>query len=151
MTSLPRFLQKIWEADPSDGLVWLSKWDIFNASHRCLMCPADIGAFTYVAPPLTTDISTLLCTDLVLPMGWVNSPDMLCAASGTVGDNANGHLINPTSDFEIHPLTEGTYYLAPSPTASAARLQYVDFYMEDLNFATQVYVGKHQQTSKLTL
>ena len=84
-------------------------------------------------------------------MGWVNSPDMLCAASGTVGDVANGHLIDPNSDFEIHPLTEGTYYLAPSPTASAARLQYVDFYMEDLNFATQVYVGKHQQTSKLTL
>ena len=23
---LPRFLQKIWEADPSEGAVWLSKW-----------------------------------------------------------------------------------------------------------------------------
>ena len=66
---LSRFLQKIWEADPSDGLVWLSKWDISDAFHRCLLRPGDIGAFTYVVLPLPTDISTLLCIDLVLKMG----------------------------------------------------------------------------------
>ena len=48
---LPRFLQKIWEADPSKGLVWLSKWDISDAFNWCPLQAAHIGAFTYVFPP----------------------------------------------------------------------------------------------------
>ena len=56
----PWFLQNIWEADPLDGPAWLSKWDISDAFHRCLLRPGDIGSFTYVASPLPTDISTLL-------------------------------------------------------------------------------------------
>ena len=58
---------------------------------------------------------------------------MIFAALGTVTDVANGYLINPTSDFEIYPPTACTYSLDPYPTASAARLQYVDVYMEDLS------------------
>ena len=77
---LPWFLQKIEEADPSDGPLWLSKW-ISDAFHRCLLRPAYIGAFTYVLHPLPMDTSTLLCIYLILPMGWVNSPDMFCASS----------------------------------------------------------------------
>ena len=133
---LPRFLQNIWEADPSDGLMWISKWDISDAFHRCLLCPADIGAFTYGVPPLQTDTPNLLCIDLVMPMGWVKSPDMFCAASETVADIANGYLLDPTSAFESYPPTAGTYSLAPSPTASSARLQYIDVYLDDLNCAT---------------
>ena len=148
---LPRFLQKICEADSSDGPVWLSKWDISDAFHRCLLLPGDIGSFTYVVPPLPTYISTLLCIDLVIPKGWVNSPYMLCASSETVSDVDNGYLLGPTSTFKIYPPTEGTYSLDPSLTASAARLQYVDFYMDGLNCATHVDVGKQQQTSKLTI
>ena len=48
---LPQFLQKIWEADPAEGSVWLSKWDISDAFHRCPLQAAHIGAFTYVVPP----------------------------------------------------------------------------------------------------
>ena len=148
---LPQFLQNIWEADPSDGPMWISKWDISDAFHRCLLRPADIDDFTYVVTPLPTDISTLLCIDLVLPMGRVNSPDMLYAASETVSDVADGYLLDPTSSFEIYPPTAVTYSLDPSPPASAARLQYVDVYMEDLNCATQGDVGQLQRTYNLTL
>ena len=102
-------------------------------------------------PPLPTYISTLLCIDLVLPMGWVNSPDMFCAASNTVADVANCYLLDPTSAFTVYPPTAGTYYLAPYPTASAARIQYVDVYMDDLNCATQGYVGQQQRVSELTI
>ena len=49
--------------------MWLSKWDISDAFYQCLLRPGDIGAFIYVVTPLSTDISTLLCIDLVLPMG----------------------------------------------------------------------------------
>ena len=78
---LPWFLQNILEADPSDVLVWFSKWYIYNSVHWCLLRPGDIGAFTYVVPPLPTDISTLLCIYFVLPMGWVKSPGIFCEAS----------------------------------------------------------------------
>ena len=98
---LPWFLHNIWKADPSNGPVWISKWDISYAFHRYLLRPADIGAFTYVVPPPPTETSTLLCIDLVLPMGWVNSTDIFCAASQTVADVANGYFLDPTSYFEI--------------------------------------------------
>ena len=122
---LSRFLQKIWEADPSDGPVWLSEWEISDAFHRCLLRPADIGAFTYVVPPLPMDTSNLLCIDLVIPMGWLNSPDVFCVVLETVADVADGYLLNLTSAFLIYPPIAGTYYLAPSPTTSAARIQYI--------------------------
>ena len=70
-------------------------------------------------------------------MGWVNSLDMFCASLETVVGIANGYLLDPISAFEIYPPTAGTYSLALSPTASAARLQYVDLYMDDLHFFTQ--------------
>ena len=84
-------------------------------------------------------------------MGWVNSPDMFCAVSETVADVANGYLLDLTLAFEIYPPIEGTYCLAALPTSSSARLQYVDVYMNDLNFVTQGDVGQQQRTSKLTL
>ena len=129
----PQLLQEIWEADPSDSLAWLSKWDISYALHRCLLRLGDICAFTYVVPPLPTEIYTLLCIDLVLPMDWVNLTDMFCAASEKVVDVANGYFLDPTPAFEIYLPTAGTYSLAASPTTSAARLQYVDVSMDYLN------------------
>ena len=50
---LARPLQKSWYADPADGPVCLSKWDISDAFHRCNLRPFDVGKFTYVIP-LTT-------------------------------------------------------------------------------------------------
>ena len=101
--------------------------------------------------PFPTDISTLLCIDLVLPMGWVYSPDMLCAAPETVSDVGNGYLLDPTSALTIYPSTAVTYYLDPYLTDSASRLQYVDVYMYELNFATQGDVGQQQQASELAI
>ena len=135
---LPWFLKKIWEADTSDGLVWISKWYISDAFHQCLLRPADISDFTYIVPPLPTDTSTLMCIDLVLPMGWVNSPYIFFLASETVADVANCYLLYPTSAFEIYLSTAGTYSLAPSPTSSTVNLQYVGVYMDNSNCSTQV-------------
>ena len=84
-------------------------------------------------------------------MGWVNSPDMFCAASETVPDVANGYLLDPTSAFTIYPPAVGTYSLALATTTSASRIQYVDVYMYDLHCANQGDVGQHQRASKLTI
>ena len=91
--------------------------------HRCPLRAAHIGAFTYVVPPLPSDTTILLCIDLVLPIGWVNSPDMFCAASETVADMANGYILDPTYAFVIYPPTANTYSTTPAPTASSTRLQ----------------------------
>ena len=83
---LAHFLQKRREADPADGPVYLSKWDISDAFHWCNLRPSDVGAFTYVIPALPSDPDILICIDLVLPIGWVNSPDLFCSTSETVID-----------------------------------------------------------------
>ena len=89
------------------------------------------------SPPLPGDTKILLCIDLVLPMGWVNSPDMFCAASETVVDMANGYILDPTSAFLIYPPTATKYSSAPALTTSSARLQCTEVYMDDLLSATQ--------------
>ena len=66
---LPHFLKDIWEADPDDGPVFLSKWDISDAFHRCILRPFDIEKFAYTIPSLPTDATIYLCVDLVVPMG----------------------------------------------------------------------------------
>ena len=71
---LPRLLQQIWEDDPQDGPVYLSKWDISDAFHRCVLRPADFGAFSYLLMPLPSNTAIYLCLGRVLPMGWVSSP-----------------------------------------------------------------------------
>ena len=109
---------------------------------------AHIGAFTYVVPPLPSDTKILLCIDLVLPMGWVNSPDMFCAASETVADMANGYILDPTSAFVIYPPTVNTYSTTPAPTASSARLQCTEVYMDDLLSATQEDRTQQQRVSE---
>ena len=70
---LPCILQQIWEADPQDGPVYLSKWDISNTFHYCVLRPANTGAFSYVVLPLPSNTGIFLCVDLVLPMGWLSS------------------------------------------------------------------------------
>ena len=49
---LPHLLQQIWEADPQDSPVYLSKWNITDAFHHCVIRSANVGAFSYVVPPL---------------------------------------------------------------------------------------------------
>ena len=122
-----------------------------DAFHWCLLRLGGIGAFTYVFHPLPIDIFNLLCIDSVLPMGWVNSPELFFAASETFSNIANGYLLDPTSAFTVYPPTAGTYSLAPSPTSSVVRIQYVNVYMDYLHFSTQGDVGQHQRASKLTI
>ena len=129
----------------------MSKWDISDAFHLCPLRAAHIGAFTYVVPPLPSDTTILLCVDLVLPMGWVNSPDMFCAASETVADMANGYILDPTSAFFIYPPTVNAYSTKPAPTASSAPLQCTKVYMDDLLSATQGDRTQQQRVSKITL
>ena len=127
--------------------MWLSKWDISNAFHQCPLRAAHIGAFTYVVPPLPSDTTILLFINLVLPMGWINSPDIFCAASETVAYMANGYILDPTSAFQIYPPAANKYYTEPAPIESSARLQCTEVYMDDLMSSTQVDMKQQQRVS----
>ena len=134
---LPWLLQKNWEADPKEGPVLISKWDISDAFHRFHICPEDVGAFTYVVPPIPSDPKPLLCIDLVLPMGWVNLPDLFYATSETVTDESNKAFRSVSTTKLPYLPTVGLYKTLITWTASPSRLQYADVYMHDINCLTQ--------------
>ena len=48
-----------------------------------------MGAFEYVIPSAPGDEGKFICIDLVLPMGWVDSPKFFCTFSETLTDVAN--------------------------------------------------------------
>ena len=148
---LARILQKIWEADLREGPVLLSKWDVSDAFHRCPLRPEHVGTFAYVVPPLASNPAVYICIDLVLPMGWVSSPDLFCATSKTATDMANKSLHNPAAPYWTYRPTLGTYSTTPSPTASPARLQHADVYMDDIIAVTQGDQNQQTRVSELVL
>ena len=86
---LPRILQAVWEADPIQGPVRVSKLDVTDAYHLGTVKPAQASAFAYVVPSAPGDEGIFICTDLVLLMGWVDSPNFLCTFSETLTNVAN--------------------------------------------------------------
>ena len=134
---LSRIIQQFWYANPADGPVWLSKWDILDTFHQCYLRLCNVDKFTYIMPTLPEDTYLLLCIKLVLPMGWVNSPYFFCSAYKTVIDDTNIYALDPDSTFVVYTPTDGTYKTSNGKTASTKRLQYVDIYMDDLLCAAQ--------------
>ena len=68
----PRILQEVWEADPIQGPVRVSKLEVTDTYHCGTVKPAQVGAFAYVIPLAPGDEGIFICIDLVLPMGWVD-------------------------------------------------------------------------------
>ena len=70
-------LQAIWEADPVQGPVRVSKLDVTDAYRSGTLCQSQLGAFAYVIPLAANNDCIIICIDLVLPVGWVDSPKYL--------------------------------------------------------------------------
>ena len=115
------------------------------------MRQSNVGKFTYVVPPLTVDPSSLLCINMVLPIGWVKSPNFFYDASERVAYNENVYALDPGSTFVAYPPKYGAYKNNNGATASLNRLQYVDAYMDDLICAHQGDPNQQQRVSKLTI
>ena len=125
--SFPRILHAIWGADPKKGPVRVSKLNVADTYHRGNLKPSQVGAFAYVIPPVPEENVIIICINLVLPMGWVDSPKFFCAFSEALTDVANT-LINadlPVPAFEAIstlPAIEPPPLPAPhkaSPTSTA--------------------------------
>ena len=102
-------------------------------------------------PPLPGDTAIYLCIDLVLPMGWVNSPPFFCAASETAADLANSYIRDPTTPWSPYGPTRDVYSTTPSPPASSDRLQKVEVYMDDFMGMTQGGSAQQERVTELLL
>ena len=63
--------------------------DITDAYHRGTLRTSQVGSFVYAVPSSATDDCVIICIDLVIPMGWVESPKYFCTFSETLTDVAN--------------------------------------------------------------
>ena len=96
-----RIIQAVWEADPVQVLVRVYKLDITDMYQRGIVNPLQVGAFAYVIPSVpgvipsvTGEAVCVICIDLVLPMGWVDSPIFFLRVFGNAdrcGKHSGGH------------------------------------------------------------
>ena len=100
-----------------------------------------------MVPPIPADPEPILCINVVLSVGWVNSPDLFCVTSETVTDIANVAFRSDLQTQLPYPPTAGLYQPFPSPSSGPNRVQYTDVYMYDINYFTQ---GDEQQQRRLT-
>ena len=96
--AFPCILQAVWEADPVQGLVQVSKLDVTNAYHHGTVNPAQVGAYAYIIPLAPGDEGTIICINLVLTMGWVDLHKFFCAFSETLTD-VQISLCQPTARY----------------------------------------------------
>ena len=87
--AFPRILQAVWEEDSDQVPVWVSKLDVTDAYHRGTVKPEQVGAFVYAIPSVPGEKGNIICIDLVLPMGWLETPKFFCAFSKMLTDMAN--------------------------------------------------------------
>ena len=89
--ALERFLRELLLADPKLGPVELLKLDIGDGFYRCNVAIPDI-AKSGLLFPVAEGEEELVAFPLVLPMGWVNSPPIFCAATETAADLAKASI-----------------------------------------------------------
>ena len=129
--------QRIWEADPKEGPIWIYKWDISYAFHCCNLMPFYVCRFDYVVPLVRSATSCILCIDLVPSTGCVNSPDFFWSASENITKNY----------FWIYPPTAEVYHTSTSPPVLSEWLQCII----NLIYAAQGDAVQQQRVLEMTL
>ena len=107
-----------------------------DAYHRGTLRPAQVGAFAYFVPSASEDNCAIICIDLVLPMGWVDSPKYFCAFSETLTDVATAlvHTLLPVPAYgAISEIPE----TGPGPTHTIHSLTHINCYMDGVITAVQ--------------
>ena len=86
--ALPWILWLIRHADPSDGPVYPSKYDITDGFYWVFLKANDALQLDITMPSYDNE-TPLLAIPLSLTMGWTNLPPTFCAVSETAADLAN--------------------------------------------------------------
>lgn len=168
-----RFLQRLQQADTRHGPIYLAKTDIADAFMRVWIRLDTIPGLAALLPTLP-GTPPLVAFPMILPMGWVSSPNYLCALTETIADLANRRLaanqLAPTRHRLDHlasvrparvaaPLPDTP--LGPQPSADAVGLppprtrstgplrpplNVVEVYMDDFLQAAQGDRARRQAT-----
>ena len=93
--ALQRILQRMYDADPRHGPIYMMNVDITDGFYCVGLDPEDVPSLGVCLPP-GTDVKTLVAFPLFLPMGWVESPPQFCAVTETVAELANTALREQT-------------------------------------------------------
>lgn len=92
--TLDRLLYRIRHADPAHGPVYMSKIDISDGFYRIRVKAEHAPRLAVIMPRLPGE-PPMVALPLALPMGWVESPPVFCAATETAADLANSRLHFP--------------------------------------------------------
>ena len=171
--TLHRLLAKIIAANPRFGPVYLSKLDISDGFYRIWLLAKDTLKLGVLFPK-EEGVPDLVAFPLALPMGWVNSPPLFCAATETVADLANAslpqasqarsHRLEDVADTlpqpdNISPPTtvQATPTVVPLPPPRThtkhdkAPLEYIDVYVDDFISLVQGSPLRRKQVQRVLL
>ena len=113
--ALQRILQRMYDADPRHGPIYMMKVDIADGFYCMGLAPEDVPSLGVCLPP-GPDGRTLVASPLVLPMVWVESPPQFCAVMETVVDLANTVLREQTQRLRMpHRLDQVSESTVPGP------------------------------------
>ena len=93
--ALQRILQRMYDADPRHGPIYIIKVDIADGFYCVGLAPEDVPSLGSCLPT-GPDGKTLVAFPLVLLIGWVESPPYFCAVTETVADLAKTALREQT-------------------------------------------------------
>ena len=113
--ALTRYLEQLHRADTRHGPVYMSKTDIADAFMQIWLDLYSIPTLAALLPTHAEE-SPLVALPLVLPMGWVHSPNHLCAVTETICDITNDRLLSDNINWTPHHLSA----LADTPSALQA-------------------------------
>lgn len=158
--ALNRLLQKLHRADTRRGRIYISKTDIADAFMRVWIQAGSIPTLGAILP-LSDGEEPLIAFPMILPMGWIESPNYLCAVTETIADLTNARLASDDLSAATHRLdnlactlaatktsiattshSSGTVHL-PTPTIRSRGplqppLNSVDVFMDDFIMITQL-------------
>ena len=131
-----RILQAIWEANLAEGPVQVSKLDVMDAYCHSKLWLYQVGAFSYIVPSSPNDDGIIICIDLILLIGWVDSPKLLCALSEMLTDIANA-LVDTDLPVPAYGAISDLSSMGLVPTRTLRSLTHIDCYMGHMISAVQ--------------
>ena len=89
-----RLLQRMHRADICQGPVYISKADIADAFMRIWLQLHSIPIMGALLPALEGE-EPMVGFPMILPMGWIDSPQFLCSVTESIADLATSKLASP--------------------------------------------------------
>ena len=107
-----------------------------DAYHGGTLWPSQVRVFVYVIPSAPDNDGFIICVDLVLTIGWVDSPNLLCSFLETLTDAANA-LFDTDLPVPAYGDISDLSSTGQVPPHTYRSLTHIDCYMDDIISAVQ--------------